>query len=786
MADLFISYARADDEPFVKRLYEDLTAGGFDVWWDREAMESRGRTFLQEIRDAIAAVDRLILVVGPEAAQSEYVRAEWEFALRVCKVIIPVLRLGDRHLVPQELSKLHCPDFRSTRPYGDALAELTRLTDDPIPPPGTPHGVDAAPEHFIPRPQAMEQLSATVLADVAQPTVITSAKRTAALQGMGGVGKSVLAAAFARACETRRVFLDGIVWVRVGQQPDLGARLRLAGQALGDDVLQHYLDPHSGVTRLSQLLADKVCLLVLDDVWDVAHAEPFANALGPRCRLLITTRDGGLATALGAQEHRLDVLSENQALALLARWADQDVESLPPQARDVADECGNLPLALAMIGATVHGKPSRWANALHRLRNADLKKIRRQFPNYPYPDLLRAIQVSVEALDPNVETRYLDFAVFPEDVPIPETVLQVLWEPEWLDEYDTQDVVDLLVERSLVRRDEDGCLTLHDLQFDYVRRQHADLPALHGRLLDAYAAQCPTGWPSGPSDGYFFESLAHHLVEAGWGDELRALLLDFDWLRAKLAATGVAALMADYEVLVADPDLATVQGALSLSAHVLARGKTQLPGQLCGRLLGQGAPGVQNLVAGATGWRGAAWLRPLRPSLTPPGGPLLRTLAGHPFTAVAVYSDGRRAISASYDRTLKIWDLETGQALRTLEGHTDTVNAVAAYANGRRAISASEDKTLKIWDLETGQTSRTLEGHTQDVEAVAVYAGGRRAISASWDLTLRLWDLETGAALATFGGDSIVGSCDVAPDGRTLVAGDSSGRVHILRLEEPG
>ena len=52
---LFISYARADDEPFVRRLYQDLTEFGYDVWWDREAMESRGRTFLQEIRDAIIA-----------------------------------------------------------------------------------------------------------------------------------------------------------------------------------------------------------------------------------------------------------------------------------------------------------------------------------------------------------------------------------------------------------------------------------------------------------------------------------------------------------------------------------------------------------------------------------------------------------------------------------------------------------------------------------------------------------------------------------------------------------
>src|SRR5215471_5767114 len=87
--DLFISYARDDDEAFVKRLYADLVEKGLGVWWDRKAMESRGRTFLQEIRDAISDVERVILVVGPRAIASDYVRAEWEYALAVgvCKVV---------------------------------------------------------------------------------------------------------------------------------------------------------------------------------------------------------------------------------------------------------------------------------------------------------------------------------------------------------------------------------------------------------------------------------------------------------------------------------------------------------------------------------------------------------------------------------------------------------------------------------------------------------------------------------------------------------------------------
>ena len=64
---VFVSYARDDDEPFVERLHKGLGAAGIDVWWDRKAMESRGRSFLQEIRDAIEGVDRLIAVIGPKA-----------------------------------------------------------------------------------------------------------------------------------------------------------------------------------------------------------------------------------------------------------------------------------------------------------------------------------------------------------------------------------------------------------------------------------------------------------------------------------------------------------------------------------------------------------------------------------------------------------------------------------------------------------------------------------------------------------------------------------------------
>jgi hypothetical protein len=74
MTTVFLSYGLGDNGDFVKRLYEHLTTYGHEVWWDRVSMPCRGRTFNQEIRDAIDGCERLLLVVGPHALASDYVR----------------------------------------------------------------------------------------------------------------------------------------------------------------------------------------------------------------------------------------------------------------------------------------------------------------------------------------------------------------------------------------------------------------------------------------------------------------------------------------------------------------------------------------------------------------------------------------------------------------------------------------------------------------------------------------------------------------------------------------
>ena len=609
--------------------------------------------------------------------------------------------------------------------------------------PGQLWNVPEPPPHFLDRPADSERLKRLVLSSDIEKIAVTGWARRVGVQGMGGIGKTVLAAAVARDEEVRRAFPDGVLWITLGQTPVVTTRQAELAEALGRAGMA-FEDAERGRAFLTRLAAEKACLIILDDVWKADQAAAF-GAPGPRARVLITTRDAGIIAAFVARGYEIDRLNEDQAMELLARWSGQAVASLPGPAREVAAECGRLPLALAMIGATVRGRAERWDNTLQKLRGADLAAIRRKFPDYPYPDLLRAIEVSVEAIeDPQNGEGYSDFAVFGEDTPVPECVVQTLWEPLGLGGYQAQDRLDLFVERSLLRRDDRGRLTLHDLQYDYVRAHAADLPGLHKRLLAGYRSKCPSGWPTGPDDGYFFQQLCGHLARAGEAEELRTLLLDFDWLAAKLEATDPAELVADFDFAEEDEALERLQGAVCLSAHVLAGDPRQLSSQLRGRLLEDDDGDVQALLARTAGRTKGPRLDPLTGSLIPPGGPLIRILTGHnsSVTSVAVYDHGKRAVSASNDKTLKVWDLESGRELKSLKGHSDWVRAVAVTPDGKRAVSESDDKTLKVWDLESG------------------------------------------AVIAAFTADGAIHCVAVAPDGRTIVAGDALGAVHFLRLEE--
>ena len=640
------------------------------------------------------------------------------------------------------------------------------------------------PVHYLAREEALAALRAKLLAPGSARLGITSPRQAVGVQGMGGIGKSVLAAAVAQEGEVKTAFPDGVFWVAVGQQPDL-RRLQIELAMAAGEARPIIESVHQGKLQLSRLLAERRVLMVLDDLWNLDDAAAF-NVLGPRGRLLVTTRHSDLLVGLGAEEFRVELLAPDAALALLAKWAGEEVDRLPVQATKVARRCGYLPLALAMIGAMVRLRPTAWSDALERLDHADLGKIRRNFHDYPYPDLLRALAVSVETLPPEERERYLELAVFPEETLIPEATLETLWASSGLSAPDARDLAAKLVARSLAQPAGESLLRVHDLQADYLRHEVGDLRPLHLRLVAAYSARCPRGFASGPNDGYYFQNLAYHLVRAGRTEDLRERLLDYAWIEAKLTATNVNALLADYDALPDDLELRLVQEALRLSAHVLAEHPEELLGQLLGRLLGRQEPGIVPLLANARPLHGRPWLRPLFRCLIAPGQGMVRTLTGHLdwVRALAVLPDGR-VISASNDNTLRIWDAGSGETLRTIDGHSHghshVVTALAVLPNGR-LISASLDNTLKIWDVSSGEMLRTLEGHSSPAYSLAVLPDGR-VVSASDDHTLRVWEVGSGKTLRIMKGHSAwVTALAVLPNGRLT----SASLDHTLRVWDVG
>lgn len=141
--------------------------------------------------------------------------------------------------------------------------------------------------------------------------------------------------------------------------------------------------------------------------------------------------------------------------------------------------------------------------------------------------------------------------------------------------------------------------------------------------------------------------------------------------------------------------------------------------------------------------------------------------------SIAFDPKGKIFASGSSDRTIKLWDVETGKELRTLTGHTSAVFSVAFSADGKTLASGDADGPIKLWNVATGTELRTFSGHTDSVHAVTFSADGKTLASVSDDATVKLWDIAT-SANKTLRGPHVYGPRLTAfsPDGKTLISGD--------------
>ena len=149
--------------------------------------------------------------------------------------------------------------------------------------------------------------------------------------------------------------------------------------------------------------------------------------------------------------------------------------------------------------------------------------------------------------------------------------------------------------------------------------------------------------------------------------------------------------------------------------------------------------------------------------------------------------DGRYIVSGSSDRTIRVWDAETGSGVgEPLEGHIDEVSCLVHSPDGRYIISGSDDKTIQIWDAEArSRVGKPLEGHSHSVLSVTHSPDGRHIVSGSFDKTIRIWDVKAGSAVGRplEGHTDYVRSVAYSPDGRQIISGSDDKTIRIWDAE---
>lgn len=155
-------------------------------------------------------------------------------------------------------------------------------------------------------------------------------------------------------------------------------------------------------------------------------------------------------------------------------------------------------------------------------------------------------------------------------------------------------------------------------------------------------------------------------------------------------------------------------------------------------------------------------------------GELLRTLQGHIGWVYALSFDptGKLLVSGSADQTIRLWDVQTGQLLKAYQAHRGAVRSVVFSPDGTLLATSGDDNLIKLWDAQTNELLTILQGHQNWVHTVAFSTDGLQIASGSTDQTIRLWNAQTGELLNILTGHTdVVMSVTFSTDNRTLMSG---------------
>lgn len=311
----------------------------------------------------------------------------------------------------------------------------------------------------------------------------TGGQRLTVVYGLPGVGKSTIAAAIAHDRDMANNFPDGILWVSLGNKPDLLAELAGCGRALGTDAIQRAKSAQEASQQLRGILYDKRMLLIIDDAWRIEDAIAFRVG-GRNCATLVTTRLPSVAERLSPtpdDSYELDVLDEDAAFQLLGTLAPAVAERHPAECRELVRELECLPLAIEVAGRLLHSRFQRWeasgvssvARLLEELKDG-ARILREQAPanmagllKETNPTVAALLQKSTDALDADTRERFAYLGAFASK---PATFSLSIMAKTWkVDRQEARAIADRLIDHGLLGLVGDGRLSIHALLVSHAR-----------------------------------------------------------------------------------------------------------------------------------------------------------------------------------------------------------------------------------------------------------------------------------------------------------------------------
>ncbi len=706
--DVFLSYARSDSEKTVELVYRKLCAAGLKPWWDRADMTQRELVFTEEIGKVIRSVDRLVLFIGPNTAASAYVDAEWRYARSVGVKVYPVLYNCDNNvtdrikLVPARLAGGHVRDISDTSDFERETDKLIADLKCPLSLLSVNHNVPKLPFGYVELGEFIDGISDCLFSSSSDGIGV---KRIVSLNGMGGIGKSTVAAAFCCDETVRRAFSD-IYWIKLGAEADIRSAWRDIAEELdkpGD------LNETEIMRELSRTFADTDCLFVLDDCWHVEIVEFFKCALDrTRNRVLFTSRDLSINNVLGIDHIDIKKLGNSQAKKLLANRCRLDVNELPEACDTLLEKLGGHPLAIA-ISASMYLEWNDWNLIIDSYYESE-SEFGMNMPDYGYKNVFLSVSASLKLLSENYRKAFEKLVVFPYGKSIDIGVLGRFVSVDICgDKSDglaakTSIFVKKLASKSLIEFDEQSkSVTVHPLILDYLKKS-ADERRLQNLFLECI---------SGESEDYYYENIIYHLIRAGSVDKAKRVLFDYAYLIKKIEICGVNDLITDLSYFDGDDkELLLFEDFIRLAAPIIRNEPLELVSQLFGRFEYpmSDAPLINSLMQSALCEKKVCFI-PVKPCMNPP-----RTALVNHFSAenkIFGLHRYRKTIVIS-DKSGQVSLVDTSKMIQIGQFSVDGWVIDAFVHNGCLWVVYDKNK-LVLFDIDSGDDVQryTLDGMYQ-------------------------------------------------------------------------